>query len=278
MNAQDAATASASRASETHHQRLLFNVRNAAATAKSRDIETLDRRRASQSRDAAATARQRLLRHHFVDLFEMLRKLPPLPGRVQLKHSTSGAHANPGKLLQHQMLGLLRHCSVDLFEMLEMLPTLPGRGQLKHLTSDAPVNPGTLLQQLGRGSPRQSCGWQPQCPQRCSHFCCQKIQGPTDKDYNLQAEIQIGILPTSGRVPRRDVILLLQAMLHEVNSYIRSFKCALESAPFPSFSIVTDADKRPHDEQERRYNAPACNEVVAIMHGEQDRTRDIVLK
>ncbi|CAE1314371.1 unnamed protein product [Acanthosepion pharaonis] len=55
-------------------------------------------------------------------------------------------------------------------------------------------------------------------------------------------------------------MLLLQAMLHEVNSYIRSFKYALENAPFPSFSIVIDADKRPYDEHERRYNAPACNE------------------
>ncbi|CAE1295238.1 unnamed protein product [Acanthosepion pharaonis] len=97
-------------------------------------------------------------------------------------------------------------------------------------------------------------------------------------DYNLQAETRIGILPPSGRVPRRDVILLLQAMLHEVNSYIRSFKYALENAPFPSFSIIIDADKRPHDEHERRYNAPACNEVAAIIHGEQDHTRDIVLK
>ncbi|CAE1146829.1 unnamed protein product [Acanthosepion pharaonis] len=97
-------------------------------------------------------------------------------------------------------------------------------------------------------------------------------------DYNLQAETRIGILPPSGRVPRRDVILLLQAMLHEVNSYIRSFKYALENAPFPSFSIVIDTDKWPRDEHERRYNAPACNEVAAIIHGEQDRTHDIVLK
>ncbi|CAE1246946.1 unnamed protein product [Acanthosepion pharaonis] len=37
-------------------------------------------------------------------------------------------------------------------------------------------------------------------------------------DYNLQSETRIGILSPSGRVPRRDVILLLQAMLHEVHS------------------------------------------------------------
>ncbi|CAE1325026.1 unnamed protein product [Acanthosepion pharaonis] len=97
-------------------------------------------------------------------------------------------------------------------------------------------------------------------------------------DYNLQAETRIGILPPSGRVPRRDVILLLQSMLHKVNSYIRSFKYALENARFPSFSIVIDANTWPHDEHERRYNAPACNEVAAIIHREQDRTRDIVFK
>ncbi|CAE1284171.1 unnamed protein product [Acanthosepion pharaonis] len=94
-------------------------------------------------------------------------------------------------------------------------------------------------------------------------------------DYNLQAENWIGILPPLGRVPRRDVILLLQAMFHEVKSHIRSFKYALENAAFPSFSIVIDADKRPHDEHERRYNAPAYNEVAA---GEQDRIRNSVLK
>ncbi|CAE1268681.1 unnamed protein product [Acanthosepion pharaonis] len=97
-------------------------------------------------------------------------------------------------------------------------------------------------------------------------------------DYNLQAETRIGNLPPSGRVPRRDVILLLQAMFHEVNSYIHSFKYALENAPFPSFSIVNDVDKRPHDGHGLCYNAPACNEVAATIHGEQDLTRDIVLK
>ncbi|CAE1145222.1 unnamed protein product [Acanthosepion pharaonis] len=63
-------------------------------------------------------------------------------------------------------------------------------------------------------------------------------------ENNLQAKTWIGILPPSGRVSRRDVILLLQAMLHEFNSYIRSFKYTLEYAPFPSFRIVIDADKR----------------------------------
>ncbi|CAE1312356.1 unnamed protein product [Acanthosepion pharaonis] len=71
-------------------------------------------------------------------------------------------------------------------------------------------------------------------------------------DYNLQAETWIGILPLSGRFPCRDVILLLQATR------------LTATAPFPSFSIVNDADKRPHDEHKRRYNAPAWKEVAAM--------------
>ncbi|CAE1174715.1 unnamed protein product [Acanthosepion pharaonis] len=86
MNAQSAATASASRASETHHQMRLRNrhcqSRDAAETATARAAETtlrrsvryamnatntawskaaltFDRRRACQSRDAAATAKSR---------------------------------------------------------------------------------------------------------------------------------------------------------------------------------------------------------------------------
>ncbi|CAE1262321.1 unnamed protein product [Acanthosepion pharaonis] len=70
-------------------------------------------------------------------------------------------------------------------------------------------------------------------------------------DYNLPGETRIGISPQSGRVPRRDVILLFQAMLHEVNSYILSFKYVLQNSFFPFFIIVIDADKWPHDEHER---------------------------
>ncbi|CAE1169624.1 unnamed protein product [Acanthosepion pharaonis] len=95
-------------------------------------------------------------------------------------------------------------------------------------------------------------------------------------DYKLQAETRIGVLPPSGRIPRSDVILLLQAMIHEVNSYIRNFKYALKNAPFTSF-IVIEVDKPPHDDHERRYNAPACNEVAAIIHGKEERNRYTVL-
>lgn len=66
-------------------------------------------------------------------------------------------------------------------------------------------------------------------------------------------------------------------MLHDVNSYVRSFMYALDTAPSPDFSIVINADERPQGEHERRFNAPTCNEVAAVIHGEQHNSRDIII-
>ncbi|CAE1327684.1 unnamed protein product [Acanthosepion pharaonis] len=87
-------------------------------------------------------------------------------------------------------------------------------------------------------------------------------------DYNEQVDARLGILPSDISVgPRRDILFLLQDMLHETNSYIRSLKFALQNNSSPSFSVVIDADRRPHGEHKRRFNAPVCNEVVAVIHG-----------
>ncbi|CAE1275384.1 unnamed protein product [Acanthosepion pharaonis] len=59
MNEQAAPTASASRASETHHQRLLRNLRKSAATSEIKGNSDTFRRRARESSDAAATANTR---------------------------------------------------------------------------------------------------------------------------------------------------------------------------------------------------------------------------
>ncbi|CAE1282322.1 unnamed protein product [Acanthosepion pharaonis] len=45
-----------------------------------------------------------------------------------------------------------------------------------------------------------------------------------------------------------------------------------------STAVVIDADRRPHVEHERRFNAPACNEVAAVIHGEEHNSRDIVIR
>ncbi|CAE1282209.1 unnamed protein product [Acanthosepion pharaonis] len=100
-------------------------------------------------------------------------------------------------------------------------------------------------------------------------------------DYNQQGDARIGIIPENDtgqhNHPRRDIIMCLQQMLHEINSYVRSFKYALENST-SDFIIVIDADKRPQGEHERRYNAPASNEISVIVSGDQHNRRDIVIE
>ncbi|CAE1318451.1 unnamed protein product [Acanthosepion pharaonis] len=98
-------------------------------------------------------------------------------------------------------------------------------------------------------------------------------------DYNEQVDARLGILPSDISVgPRRDILFRLQDMLHETNSYTRSLKFALQNNSSPSFSVGIVADRRPHGEHERRFNAPACNEVTAVIHGEEHNSRDIVIR
>ncbi|GBL74177.1 hypothetical protein AVEN_231059-1 [Araneus ventricosus] len=46
----------------------------------------------------------------------------------------------------------------------------------------------------------------------------------------------------------------------------------------PEFKAVILVDKIPHAEHERRFNAPAKDEVSLIMVGEQHGARDIILE
>ncbi|CAE1280473.1 unnamed protein product [Acanthosepion pharaonis] len=98
-------------------------------------------------------------------------------------------------------------------------------------------------------------------------------------DYNEQVDACLGILPTDFSVGRRrDILFHLQDMLHETNSYIQSLKFVLQNNSSPSFSVVIDADRPLHSEHERRFIAPACNEVATVIHGEKHNSRDIVIK
>ncbi|CAE1169608.1 unnamed protein product [Acanthosepion pharaonis] len=101
-------------------------------------------------------------------------------------------------------------------------------------------------------------------------------------DYNQQTDTRMGIIPENDtgqdNHPRSDIIMNLQQMLHETNSYVRSFKYALKNNTSSDFIIVFDADKRLQGEHERRYNAPANNEVSVIVSGNQHNRRDIVIE
>ncbi|CAE1151043.1 unnamed protein product [Acanthosepion pharaonis] len=165
-----------------------------------RAIETLDRRRARQSRDAAATARSR----------ESETVLQQATYNARNATATSVARNSKGPKTRANRF------SRDATNIAAV--RLSQTSQARRIRLDGDIQ-------------RLSAARGVTCP---SSSFWHSITTPTYK-----AETRIGILPPSGRVPRRDVILL-QAMLHKVNSYIRFGNA-------PSFSI-------------------------------QDRIRDIVLK
>ncbi|GBM90194.1 hypothetical protein AVEN_239939-1 [Araneus ventricosus] len=76
---------------------------------------------------------------------------------------------------------------------------------------------------------------------------------------------------------RQDIVLQLQGMLDHHNCYVQSFKSALNKIS-PEFKVVILADKTPHGEHERCFNAPKTDEVALIMVGEQHGAMDILLE
>ncbi|CAE1309451.1 unnamed protein product [Acanthosepion pharaonis] len=101
-------------------------------------------------------------------------------------------------------------------------------------------------------------------------------------DYNQQVDARMGIIPENDtgqdNHPRRDIIMTPQQMLHDTNSYVRSFKYAPKSNTSSDYIIAIDADKQPQGEHERRHNVPASNKVSVIVSGDQHNRRDIVIK
>ena len=77
---------------------------------------------------------------------------------------------------------------------------------------------------------------------------------------------------------RQDIVLDLQRMLHQYNSYARDFKSLLQKMPEGEGKVVIRADKKPANEHERRFNAPVLQEVAIIIAGNAFDARDIVLE
>ncbi|XP_014779813.1 uncharacterized protein LOC106875985 [Octopus bimaculoides] len=73
------------------------------------------------------------------------------------------------------------------------------------------------------------------------------------------------------------LIRQLHELIHEINSYVRSFKYDLEIADSPEFTLVINADQRLSRQHAPRYNEHSCNEVAVLIRGEQHQDRDIVL-
>ncbi|GBM44518.1 hypothetical protein AVEN_175615-1 [Araneus ventricosus] len=92
-------------------------------------------------------------------------------------------------------------------------------------------------------------------------------------DGTQQAEQRCKNVPQT----RQDIFLQLQDLLNHHNCYVHSFKSTMNKIS-PEFKVVILADKAPHGEHERRFNAPATGEVALIMVGEQHGARDIILE
>jgi hypothetical protein len=79
-----------------------------------------------------------------------------------------------------------------------------------------------------------------------------------------------------------NILAELQAMLHSNNSYINSFKAAieLESTCTDNISIVLHADKKlkPSNEHCRRYNLPSQSEVAALLPGDTHSNLDVIVQ
>ncbi|CAF1558848.1 unnamed protein product [Rotaria magnacalcarata] len=55
---------------------------------------------------------------------------------------------------------------------------------------------------------------------------------------------------------RGDIVMKLQQMLHQYNTYVHSFKTALERMPSDEYNVIIKADKTPVGEHARRFNEP----------------------
>ncbi|XP_036338649.1 uncharacterized protein LOC118748385 [Rhagoletis pomonella] len=77
---------------------------------------------------------------------------------------------------------------------------------------------------------------------------------------------------------RRLIIEELQAIFHEHNELVTTFKTALDQMQSDDHKIVIRADRRPIGEHERRFNAPLNNEIAIVIVGEEFQSRDIVLR
>ena len=77
---------------------------------------------------------------------------------------------------------------------------------------------------------------------------------------------------------RPDTLTSLQTCLRSVNSYITSFKAAIElQTDNTDVQLIIDAKRRPTGEHARCFNLPTGSEVVVIMPGGHSDKLDIIL-
>ncbi|CAF1345738.1 unnamed protein product [Adineta steineri] len=77
---------------------------------------------------------------------------------------------------------------------------------------------------------------------------------------------------------REDIVKKLQQMVYEHNSYVKSFKPAVQRMPPTQYKVAIRADKTRIGEHARRFNEPVANEVAVVIVGKEFNKRDIILE
>lgn len=129
------------------------------------------------------------------------------------------------------------------------MPTFKVQGQVYHLV-------GSLLP----------------APQQEAQFLQIYFVGEDEKEVRLRCSNFPDV--------KQGLVKQLQRMLHDVNSYIKDLKTALDKVPptCKKFEVVIHADRKPADVHGGRFNAPTANEVALVIVGQQFEQRDIVLQ
>lgn len=95
--------------------------------------------------------------------------------------------------------------------------------------------------------------------------------GNVDKEIDMRSAIHQNM--------EKDIIRILQNVLHEHNAYVRQFKTALDTdLHSDDHQIVISADRRPSGAHARQFNIPTVDEIAIIYVGDPVGSRDIVLK
>ncbi|GFR90618.1 hypothetical protein ElyMa_004308500 [Elysia marginata] len=94
--------------------------------------------------------------------------------------------------------------------------------------------------------------------------------------YDSDAQLDYRLLH-SGLDPQ--ILKDFQTTLHSVNTYIESFKTAIEVSAEQSVKIVLHAEKKtPQNGHARSYNLPTSSEIAAPLPGDSTGNLDIILR
>ena len=93
-------------------------------------------------------------------------------------------------------------------------------------------------------------------------------------DSNAQLDLRCRLF----RDVQRGIVDNFQELFDRHNKLIRTFRTALDRMPSDEHRIVIRADRTPTGEHERRFNAPAEEEVAIVMVDSEHSRRDIVIQ